>query len=147
MSKLWALGAVLLLAGRAGADAGNLEHIRAEPSAEKRADQALDNMDSCFKQAQDLLHQGGDPAKIQAAIEEMTESAEVSLESLRATGKKPGKLTKQYKRGEVKTRELLRKLDSFIAALNFDDRPPVEKARGRIQVVQDEFLMGVMSKN
>jgi hypothetical protein len=121
--------------------------IRKEPVPERRFERAILQMELSMKEAQDLFKQGAEPARLQAKIEEIGACGDLSLEALRDTGKKPGKLTKQYKRGEVKTRETLRKMESFVAALGFDERPPAEKIKIRLQVVQEEYLLGVMSKN
>lgn len=124
-----------------------LDAIRKESSPERRQERALDLMDSSFKQAQEALRENSPPEKIRSLLTLMADAAEYSLTALRDTGKRPSKMTKQYKRGDLRTRELLRKLESFVNALSYDDRPPAEKTKLRIQVVAEEYLIGAMSKN
>lgn len=124
-----------------------LDAVKKETSPDRRQRKALDLMDSSFRQAQDALRENSPPGKVQALLDQMADAAEYSLAALRETGKKPGKMTKQYKRGDLRTRELIRKLDSFINAMAYGDRPAAEKSKVRIQVVAEEYLIGAMSKN
>lgn len=129
----------------AGSD--ELDAIKKLPSHDKRQERALDLMEASFRHAQDALRENAAPEKIQALLNDTAEAAEYSLAALRETGKKPGKMTKQYKRGDLKTRELMRRFDSFINALPYDDRRAAENIKVRLQVVAEEYLIGVMSKN
>jgi hypothetical protein len=130
----------------ATAAAGALERIRKEPQPERRAQLAIDNAPVALEEARAALR-AGSLSQIQAGIEETVASLEVALRSLRDTGKKPSKLSRFYKRGELHAREAERRLEDLIKSLNYDDRPPAEKALLRLQAVHEEFLLGVMSKN
>lgn len=139
------LGFALALAPALPAD--DLESIRKEPSAERRQERALDLMDASFKQAQEAFRQNATAERVQALLDQMAEAAEYSLAVLRETGKRSSKMTKQYKRGDLRTRDTLRKLESFVSAMSVDDRAPAEKSKIRLHVVAEEYLIGVMAKN
>ena len=125
--------------------AADLEAVKKEPDLEKRSDRALDLATEALKLARALPNEGGSIADLQKDMDTMVEAVELSLKSLRDTGKKPNKLTRFYKRGELKTREMQKQIENLIQALAFDNRPPAEKAQARLNVLHDEFLFGVMS--
>lgn len=125
--------------------AADLESVKKEPDLEKRSDKALDVASDVLKLARALPGEGGSISDLEKDMDTMIEAVELSLKSLRDTGKKANKLTRFYKRGELRTRELQKQLDNLIQALAFDNRPPAEKAQARLNVLHDEFLFGVMS--
>jgi hypothetical protein len=125
--------------------AADLDAVKKEPDLEKRSDKALDAAMETLKEARALPTEGGSITDLEKDMDSMIEAVELSLKSLRDTGKKPNKLTRYYKRGELKTREMQRHLENLIQALAFDNRPPAEKAQARLNVLHDEFLFGVMS--
>jgi primosomal protein N'' len=83
---------------------------------------------------------------MKSALQELGLSVELALQSLRDTGKHPSKSTKHYKRGEIKTRQLHRRLESFGQEVNLDDRDAVNAVERKVQSIHDEFLNGVMSR-
>ncbi len=123
----------------------DLEAVKKEPDALKRSDKALDAATEALKEARALPTEGGSIDDLQKDMDTMIEAVELSLKSLRDTGKSPNKLTRYYKRGELKTREMQKQMENLIQALAFDNRPPAEKAQARLTVLHDEFLFGVMS--
>ncbi|MCC7154526.1 MAG: hypothetical protein IT161_08120 [Bryobacterales bacterium] len=135
-----------LFAFTSGFASDDLEAAKKETSPDRRQRRALDLMDASFHQAQDALRENSPPDKVQALLDQMADAAEYSLAALRETGQKPGKMTKQYKRGDLRTRELIRKLESFINAMAYGDRPAAVKTKVRIQVVAEEYLLGAMSR-
>jgi hypothetical protein len=145
MKVLIALLGFALCMGAADLEAVKLEAVKKEPDLEKRSDKALDAALEAVKLARALPGEGGSLADLQKDMDTVIEAVELSLQSLRDTGKKPNKLTRFYKRGELKTREVQKQIDILIQALAFDNRPPAEKAQARMNVLHDEFLFGVMS--
>jgi hypothetical protein len=85
-------------------------------------------------------------AAMTGALKEVGQSVELALQSLKDTGKHPSKSTKHYKRGEIKTRQLQRRLESFEQEVDFDHRGAVNAVERRVQAVHQEFLDGVMSR-
>ena len=125
--------------------AADLEAVKKEPDLERRSEKALDAAMEAVKLARALPAEGGSLADLQKDMDAVIDAVELSLKSLRDTGRKPNKLTRYYKRGELKTREMQKHLGNLIQALAFDNRPPAEKALERLNVLHDEFLFGVMS--
>jgi hypothetical protein len=136
------VAAVLMLALVA---APSLDEIKKEPDLEKRCERALEAAESALKSSKALLAEGGSVDELQQRMEIVVGGVELSLQALHDTGKRPYKLERSYKRGELKTREMLKQLDSLVAAIAFDNRPPAEKARDRLLVLHEEYLLGAMS--
>ncbi len=123
----------------------DLEAVRKEPDLQKRSELALDAAAEALKHARTLPAEGGSVADLQLDMDTMVQAVELSLQSLHDTGKRPNKLGRFYKKGELRTRDMLKQLDNLVQAIAFDNRPPAEKARDRLVVLHDEFLFGVMS--
>jgi hypothetical protein len=135
------LAAALLIAGAARAD---LAGIQAEPNLEKRAEKALANAQSALKTAQTAYNDKGDLKATDAALDEVAASAQLAYDSLRATGKNPSKRPKHFKRAEIKTRDLLRRLDDFRAQMGADERATIERVRELLHKIHDSLLEGIM---
>lgn len=124
-----------------GAD---LDSVRAEPKLEKRAQKALDNAEMVFKSAQDSYLVKGDLKQTRIQLDEVAESVELAYTSLLATRKNPSKSPKHFKRAEIETRSLLRRLDDFRDQMSVEDRDTADKARALLQKVHEELLEGIM---
>ncbi len=137
---------VLLALWLAQADpAAALAQVKQEPDLIKRSERALALADSTCVLARKIVKDSGSRTELIAALNVTAEAAELSLKSLRDTGKKASKLSRQYKRGELRTRDMMRQMGDIAAALNLDDRPEAEKLRDRVALVHEEYLLGVMS--
>jgi hypothetical protein len=137
--------ALALLCTLAVAAAADLDAVRKEPDLEKRSGRALDAAAEALKAARALPAEGGSVTELEQDLDAMVGGVELSLQALHETGKKPQKLGRAYKRGELKTREMLRQLENLIQAIGFDNRPPAERARDRLVTMHEEYLFGVMS--
>jgi hypothetical protein len=135
-----------LLAGLAPVVWADLPSIKVLPDPLVRFERALLHAEAKLKQARDIATTGGVLARLDEALSEHADACELSIQALRDTGKRPGKLGKYYKKGELRLRDFVRRLDDLSKNLNLDDRPIAERALKRIQVVQEEYLVGVMSK-
>ena len=115
----------------------------AERNLEKRSRKALENAEKVLSAARHAYRKG-DVAQTQAALEEVLESVLLAHESLKQTGKDPARSPKHFKRAEIKTRGLLRRMDDFRPNMSFDDRETLDRVREVIDKVQKELLMGIM---
>lgn len=127
----------------AGAAQADLKQAKAEPNLEKRSKLALDNAETCF-QAMRAAYEKNDNSHVAAAVSELRESVEVAYTSLTETGKDPRKSPKWFKRAEIQTRDLLRRLDAFQRDMQFEDRAMLDDLKARTQQVHDDLLMGLM---
>jgi hypothetical protein len=134
------LGILLLLAGTASAD---LSEAKAEPNLEKRSKLALDNAEEALKTAREAYAKG-ENAQVAALATEIRESVELANTSLEGTGKNPRKSPKWFKRAEIQTRDLLKRLNVFQQDMNVADRPMLDAVKATVQQVHEELLLGVM---
>lgn len=121
----------------------DLKQALAEPNLEKRSKLALDNAEVAY-QTMRAAYEKGDNHQVSAAAAEIQESVELAYTSLTKTGKDPRKSPKWFKRAEIETRDLLRRLDSFQQQMSFDDRPLLDTVKAKVQQVHDNLLVGLM---
>jgi hypothetical protein len=138
------LAVVVIAVAAAALPGADLDSVKAEPNLEKRAQRALDNADDSFKAAEDAYLLKGDVKRTGTALDELAASVELAYDSLCATHKNPSKSPKHFKRAEIRTRALLRRLDDFREQMNLDDREIAGKARAAVQKVHEELLDGIM---
>jgi hypothetical protein len=133
--------AVLLLA--AAPLRADLKQAKAEPNLEKRSKLALDNAAASFKEAR-AAYNAGDLDRTRDRIDEIAESVVLADQSLRQTGKDPRRSPKWFKRAELETRELGRRIDSFQQEMSYSDRPLLDKLKAKVQEVHENLLTGLM---
>ena len=68
------------------------------------------------------MTRGRTAARRREPLHEVQESVEVAYASLEGTGRDPRKSPKWFKKAEMETRDLLRRLTSFQDSMGFDDR-------------------------
>lgn len=136
-----ALFALQLLAAPASAD---LNKAKSEPNLEKRSDLALNNAADALKTAR-KAYDKGDNAAVATAIAEVQDSVELAYDSLKQTGKNPRSHPKWFKKAEIGTRDLLRRMDSFQQSMSYADQKLLDPASS-IQKIHDELLEGLMDE-
>jgi len=123
--------------------AADLQQVLAEPNLEKRSKLALDNANTAYHAAR-TAYDAGEDKRTADAIHEVQESVEVAYASLQKTGKDPRKSPKWFKKAEMETRDLLRRLESFQQAMSFADREALDPVKAKVQQVHDDLLLGLM---
>jgi ribosome assembly protein YihI (activator of Der GTPase) len=122
----------------------DLASVKSEPNLEKRSELALINANTALDSARDAYGQG-DLDKTQANLDEVLDSVDLAYQALSDTGKDPRK-DRFFKKAELKTRELLRRLEGLDQTMSFADRGIVDKVRDRVSEIHDNLLKGIMSK-
>jgi hypothetical protein len=123
----------------------DLNSVKQEPNLERRSELALENANASLDSVREAFT-AGDMAKMRAALDETRESVDLAYQALSDTGKDPRRNPKFFKRAELKTRELLRRLDGLVQGVDVESQGWVEKVRDRIAEVHDNLLKGIMSK-
>jgi hypothetical protein len=136
-----ALMACLLLA--AGALQADLKQAKAEPNLEKRSKLALDNAAAALKDAREAYHKG-ELSQVKELVAEVGQSVDLAVASLQSTGKDPRRSPKWFKRAEIDTRDLNRRIESFSQEMSYTDRPLLEQLHAKVQQAHDDLLMGLM---
>ena len=72
--------------------------------------------------------------------------AQLSYDSLVATGKDPRRNSNPFKDAEKSTRQILRRLDSLSDLMSAFDRSAVEPAQRTVSDIHDKLIIGIMGK-
>ncbi len=121
----------------------DLSAALAERNLEKRSEKAMQNADKALDTAR-REYRSGQTAKMKQALEEIEESVALCLESLKESGKDPRRNPKYFKRAEIRSRKLIRKLEDFRLQLGYEERAPVNQLIQVVQKAQHQLLMGIM---
>jgi hypothetical protein len=122
----------------------DLTTIRNEPNLEHRSDLALDYANTALDAAREALNAGED-AKFLASLGEAREAVELSWHSLTDSGKY-ARNSNSFKRAEVRTRGLMRRLDGLRDLAGIDEKTEIEKVHARVAEIHDELIQGIMGK-
>jgi hypothetical protein len=145
--RWWTVGWTVALALACGAAApelrADLRAALAEKDLGRRSKLAFDNAEAALQAARSA-YQGGDLEKTAAYVLEIRQSVELAYQSLNDTHKNPRKSPHWFKSGELATRDLLRRLETFDHDMGYDDRPMLKALRDKVQEVHDDLLLGLM---
>jgi len=134
------MAALLILC--AGLSQADLKRALAEPNLEKRSVLAMDNAASALKLAR-AAYDKGDNDETAKNIAEVLESVDLAAQSLTESDKNPRR-SDAFKKAEISTRDLSRKIDSFQDSMSYTDRGLLDKLKARVQQVHEDLLLGVM---
>ena len=123
----------------------DLASIKLEPNLERRSERAIDNASAAMDAARDASS-AGEAEKTRAALEEVRDSVDLAYQSLVDSGKSARRNPKFFKRAELKTRELMRRLEGLAQSVDSDDRVFVESVRDRVSKVHDDLIQDIMQK-
>ena len=123
--------------------AADLAQVRTEPNPEKRARAALELAERSLKSSRQA-YAAGDAQQTAALLDEVGQSVSLAETSLEATHKNPIKSPKHFKYAEIKTVDLLRKIEAFSQDMSVDDRPMLEPVKSIVQGAHDRLLHGIM---
>jgi hypothetical protein len=123
----------------------DLTAIKLEPNLERRSERAIDNATAAMDAARDASA-AGDAEKLKAALEELRDSVDLAYQSLVDSGKSARRSPKFFKKAELKTRELMRRLEGLAQAVDSEDRVLVESVRERVSKVHDDLIQDIMQK-
>jgi hypothetical protein len=132
--------AVLLLSG--SCLRADLKRAMAEPNLERRSGLALDNALGALKSAR-AAYDKGDNDQVAKDTAEVLESVDLAAASLEQSGKNPRR-SAWYKKAEISTRDLSRRIHDFQDQMSYVDRPLLDKVKVRVQEVHEQLLLGVM---
>lgn len=122
-----------------------LEAVKKEVDLEKRARFAVRYARDAVERVA-ALYRDGKRDEGAALLREIQTAVELANESLKATGKPAWKKSKPFKVVEIDTRKLLRDLDDLDKKLSFDERDQLIAVRARIEELNQELLLAIMTK-
>jgi hypothetical protein len=125
--------------------ASDLAAVRQEPNLERRSELALENAGTALADAREAYAAGNlEKAQVEASVVE--ESVTLAYDSLTGSGKDPRRDPKFFKRAEMTTRQLLRRIDGVIESMSVQDRAILLAVRDRVSDIHDELLNSIMKK-
>jgi hypothetical protein len=114
-----------------------------QPNLEQQARAALDKADLALTEAR-AEYAKHDLEKTKAAIAEMQVDVELAQKSLADTGKDARRRPKHFKYGEVKSRDMLKRIAALEHDMDLEDREMLAAAKAKVQEVHDAWLLGIM---
>jgi len=142
---MWAWCAVLFTLLTANLWAVDLAAIQQEPNLERRSQLAMDYAGTALDAAR-TAYQSSDLEKTKTSLSEVGSAVDLAYDSLQQTGKEVRRDSKFFKRAELSTRQLLRRIEGLAESMSFEDRAAAEKVRDRVAAVHDDLLQGIMAK-
>jgi hypothetical protein len=88
----------------------------------------------------------GKAEEAKKSLENAAKEVETALATLEGMDKPAYKNGKHYKRAELRTREILRRIDTLLRDAGFEERDSLKSAHERVAAVHEKLLVGVMSK-
>jgi hypothetical protein len=123
----------------------SLVQVKAEPDPERRAKAAIDFAATAERDAE-AAFSNGNMQDVAAQLNTMKESMEVTRDSLVASRKTPGRSPQLYKYFELRSHELLIRLEDFERRMSFEDRDVMAVPKARVQEIHDSWFDGIMGR-
>jgi len=137
--------ALLWLFSAASLWAIDLASVQQEPNLEKRNQLAIECANSALDAAR-TAYQANDMDKTRASLDEVGEAVSLAYSSLKQTGKEARRDPKFFKRTELATRQMLRRIEGMAESMNFEDRSLTDKLRERVAAIHEDLLQDIMAK-
>lgn len=138
VALLWSFSAVSLWAI-------DLNSVQREPNLEKRNQLAIECANSALDAAR-TAYQANDLNKTRGSLDEAGEAVSLAYSSLQQTGKTARQNPKYFKRTELATREMLRRIEGMAESMSYEDRPLIDKLRERVARIHENLLQDIMAK-
>jgi hypothetical protein len=138
MSLLWSFSSMSLWAI-------DLASVQQEPNLEKRNQLAIECANAALDTARSA-YQANDLDKTRASLDEVGEAVSLAYDSLKQTGKEARRDPKFFKKTELATRQMLRRIEGMAEGMNFEDRSLLDKLRERVAAIHDNLLQDIMAK-
>ena len=123
----------------------DLASIQQEPNLERRNQLAMDYANSALDSAR-TAYQANDLVKTRSSLDDAGEAVSLAYSSLKQTGKEARRDPKFFKRTELATRQMLRRIEGMAEAMNFEDRSLIDKLREKVAAIHEDLLQDIMGK-
>lgn len=123
----------------------DLASVQQEPNLEKRNQLAMESANSALDAAR-AAYQANDIDKTRASLDEVSEAVTLAYDSLKQTGKEARRDPKFFKRTELATRQMLRRIEGMGESMNFEDRALIDRVRERVTAIHENLLQDIMAK-
>ena len=145
MTRQWMGLALVWSLSAASVWAIDLNSVQQEPNLDKRNQLAIEYANSALDTAR-TAYQANDLDKTRASLNETGEAVNLAYDSLKQSGKEARRDPKLFKRTELATRQMLRRIEGMAEAMNFEDRALIDKLRERVAAIHENLLQDIMAK-
>jgi len=145
MTRRMSIWLALLWFSAASLWAIDLASIQQEPNLERRNQLAMESANSALDAAR-TAYQANDLDKTRASLNDAGEAVSLAYDSLKQTGKEARRDPKFFKRTELATRQMLRRIEGMSESMNFEDRSLMDKLRERVTAIHEDLLQDIMAK-
>ncbi|MEP6714847.1 MAG: hypothetical protein ABJC09_04695 [Terriglobia bacterium] len=122
----------------------SLEQVRSEANPEHRARAAVEFAATAERNAETAYYKG-DMKSVAAELNSMAEAAEIARKALQQTGKSPSGHPGPFKYGELRTQEILVRLNDLEHKMDEDEREVITAPKAKLQEIHDLWFDGIMS--
>jgi hypothetical protein len=122
-----------------------LDQIRADANLEHRAKAAVDYAAAAERLAE-AAYDKGDMEAVTAALNNMATGAEIARDALAQTGKSPMHHPGPFKSAELRTEEVLVRLDDLERRMDASERDVLKVPKDKVQEIHDAWFDGIMGK-
>jgi len=123
----------------------SLDQVRADANPEHRAKIAVEFAASAEKTAE-ADYSKGEMAAVATDLKNMAAAIEIARQALEQSGKTASRNPGPYKSAELKTQDILVRLNDLEKRMDSDERAVLEAPRNRVQEIHDAWFDGIMSK-
>jgi len=139
------MSAVITMLLLAQAMGPSIDQIRGEANLERRAKAAVEFAAAAEKSAE-ANYSKGDMAAVQADLKAMVDAVETARDALESTGRPASRHPGPYKSAELKTQDILVRLNDLEKRMDADERAVIQAPRAKVQEIHDAWFDGIMSK-
>lgn len=119
--------------------------LLSDPNGERRARAALETA-AVAERSAEMAYENSDLDGMKFQLKMMADNIQSADESLKASGKTPGRNPMPYKFAEQRSRELLVRLGDLEHRVDSSEREIVAEPESRVQKIHDAWFEGIMSR-
>lgn len=123
----------------------SLDQLRADTNLERRAKSAVEFAAVAERNAE-AAYSKGDMAGVAAELKTMETAVEIARDAFLQTGKTPQRHAGPYKSAELRTQEVLMRLNDLEKRMDADERHVVDGPKTKVQEIHDAWFEGIMGK-
>jgi len=123
----------------------SLDQLRSDGNLEHRARSAVE-FAALAERSAEAAYSKGDMAAVAAELKTMETAVEIARDAFVQTGKTPQRHAGPYKSAELRTQEVLIRLNDLEKRMDADERHVVDGPKTKVQEIHDAWFEGIMGK-
>jgi hypothetical protein len=123
----------------------SLDQVKADPNPDRRAKEAIDYASVAEKNAE-AAYAKGDMQNVVAELKNVEGSMDAAQEAFVAGHKTPGRNPTPFKYAEMRSRELLIRLNDLERKMDSSERSVIVDTKAKVQELHDAWFEGIMGR-